>query len=133
MQNQFKDKKVLLLTGIASPEQLKQDLSNYTSLIDTMSFPDHHDFTTKDMQMVKQHFEQMEGDKKLIITTEKDATRLIGHPQLDEELKKSIYVLPVEIKILQNQQETFNEKIIKYVRANSRNSILHQSKDANHS
>lgn len=128
-----KDEKVLLLTGIASPEQLKQDLSNYTSLIDTMSFPDHHDFTTKDMQMVKQHFEQMEGDKKLIITTEKDATRLIGHPQLDEELKKSIYVLPVEIKILQNQQETFNENIIKYVRANSRNSILHQSKDANHS
>ena len=83
--------------------------------------------------MVKQHFEQMEGDKKLIITTEKDATRLVGHPQLDEELKKSIYVLPVEIKMLQNQQETFNENIIKYVRANSRNSILHQSKDTHHS
>lgn len=125
-----KDEKVLLLTGIASPEQLKQDLGHYTSHIDTVSFPDHHTFTAKDLQLVKQRFEQMEGNKKLIITTEKDATRLVGHPQLDEELKKSIYVLPVEIKILQNQQENFNENIIKYVRANSRNSILHQSKDA---
>lgn len=125
-----KDEKVLLLTGIASPEQLKQDLENYTSNIDSVSFPDHHAFTAKDLLLVKQRFEQMEGNKKLIITTEKDATRLIGHPQLDEELKKSIYVLPVEIKILQNQQENFNENIIKYVRANSRNSILHQSKDA---
>ena len=125
-----KDEKVLLLTGIASPEQLKQDLGHYTSHIEAVSFPDHHAFTAKDMQLVKQRFEQMEGNKKLIITTEKDATRLVGHPQLDEELKKSIYVLPVEIKILQNQQENFNENIIKYVRANSRNSILHQSKDA---
>jgi tetraacyldisaccharide 4'-kinase len=128
-----KDEKVLLLTGIASPQQLKQDLEDYTSHIESLSFPDHHAFTANDLQAIKQKFEQMGAGKKLIITTEKDATRLIGHPHLDDTLKKAIYVLPIEITILQNQQETFNENIIKYVRANSRNSILHKSQNVHHS
>lgn len=125
-----KDERVLLLTGIASPEQLKQDLRQYTTNIETATFPDHHAFTAKDLQEIKQRFDQMGDGKKLIITTEKDATRLAHHPQLDNELRKAIYTLPVEIEILQEQQESFNEYIIRYVRANSRNSILHQSKDA---
>jgi len=128
-----KDEKVLLLTGIASPQQLLHDLEQYTPHIETVTFPDHHAFTAKDLATIKQRFEQMGEGKKLIITTEKDATRLINHSQLDETLKASIYILPVEIEFLQGQQESFNEKIIGYVRANSRNSILHQDKDANRS
>lgn len=127
-----KDEKVLLLTGIASPEQLTLDLGKYTNHIKTVSFPDHHSFSAKDIASIKQAYEQMGEDKKLIITTEKDATRLLEHPQMDDELKKNIYVLPVEIEILQNQQESFNENIIGYVRANSRNSILHKVTDTQH-
>ena len=85
------------------------------------------------METVRRRFGQMGEGKKIIVTTEKDATRLLGHPQLDEELKTAIYVLPVEINILQGQQESFNKYITGYVRANSRNSILHQSKDAHRS
>ena len=128
-----KDEKVLLLTGIASPEQLKIDLREYTQHIEAISFPDHHNFSNKDMEAVKRRFDQMGEGQKIIVTTEKDATRLLGHSQLDEELKAEIYVLPVEINILQGQQESFNEYITRYVRANSRNSILHQIKDAHHS
>ena len=127
-----KDEKILLLTGIASPKQLLQDLEQYTSHIETATFPDHHAFTAKDIAQVKRQFDQMGEGKKLIITTEKDATRLINHPHLDETLKNSIYILPVKIEFLLNQQESFNENIISYVRANSRNSILHKSKNAHH-
>ena len=127
-----KDEKVLLLTGIASPKQLLQDLEQYTSHIKTATFPDHHAFTAKDIAQVKRQFDLMGEGKKLIITTEKDATRLINHPHLDETLKNSIYILPVKIEFLLNQQESFNENIISYVRANSRNSILHKSKNAHH-
>ncbi len=127
-----KDEKVLLLTGIASPEQLTLDLGKYTNQIKTLSFPDHHSFSVKDIASIKQAYEQMGEGKKLIITTEKDSARLLGHPQMDDELKKNIYVLPVEIEILQNQQESFNENIIGYVRANSRNSILHKVTDTQH-
>ena len=126
-----KDEKVLLLTGIASPKQLLQDLEQYTPNIETITFPDHHAFTAKDMSNIKRRFEQMGEGKKLIITTEKDATRLINHPHLDETLKTSIYTLPIEIKFLQDQQETFNKNIIGYVKANSRNSILHKVSNTN--
>lgn len=119
-----KDEKILLVTGIASPQQLLLDLKKYCQQIETLTYPDHHTFSPKDIATIRKRFEQMGEGKKIIITTEKDATRLINHPQLDEELKKHIYQLPIEIEILQNQQESFNNNIIGYVRKNPRNSIL---------
>ena len=67
---------------------------------------------------------RLEGRNRLVITTEKDAARLKAHPALDEALKPYIYVLPIEIEFLQNQQHIFNQNIIGYVRANSRNRSL---------
>jgi tetraacyldisaccharide 4'-kinase len=125
-----KDEKVLLLTGIASPKQLQHDLSQYISHIETIAFPDHHAFSAKDMEASKERFTQMCEGRKIVITTEEDATLLINHPHLDDSLKESIYILPVEIEIMQKQQESFNEYITGYVKANSRNSILHQKTDA---
>lgn len=64
--------------------------------------------------------------KRMIITTEKDAARLKSHPALNEALKPYIYVLPIEIEFLQNQQYIFNQNIISYVRKDSRNGSLPQ-------
>ena len=50
------------------------------------------------MQAIKERFERLEGKKKLIITTEKDATRLQHHPALAETLKPYLYILPIEIE-----------------------------------
>ncbi len=132
LENIGKREKVLLLTGIASPEQLILDLQSHGIDFDVLSFPDHHAFSAKDMATIKQRFDQLGDKPKCIITTEKDATRLANHPNLDESLKSSIYVLPIEIEFLQDQQESFNEYILGYVKANSRNSILHQSKNMPH-
>ena len=119
-----KDEQVLLVTGIASPAPLVEKLEAYTPHVNICQFDDHHDFSSKDLQMIKERFERMEGNKKLIITTEKDATRLQHHPALAEALKPYLYVLPIEIEFLQNQQHIFNQNIIGYVRAHSRNSSL---------
>ena len=124
------DEKIMLLTGIASPEQLILDLSEHTQQVEPLTFPDHHAFTEKDISTIKKRFEQMGTGRKIIITTEKDATRLINHPSLDSTLKEAIYQLPVEIEFLQGQQETFNKHIIGYVEKNSRNSILLKEKGA---
>ena len=86
--------------------------------------------TPKDLLQIKEQFLHLEEWKRLIITTEKDAARLKLHPALDETLKPYIYVLPIEIEILQNQQYIFNQNIIGYVRAHSRNSSLSEGKDA---
>ena len=118
------DTDILLVTGIASPAPILERLEDCTKQIETLSFSDHHDFTHKEMQQIKERFKRLTSEKRLIITTEKDATRLVNHPGLDEELKPFIYALPVEIEILQNQQDKFNQHIIDYVRENTRNRSL---------
>ena len=66
---------------------------------------------------------------KMIVTTEKDATRLIGLDGLSEDVREAMFALPVKIRFMLGQEESFNEKIIGYVRKTSRNSILAKAKD----
>lgn len=127
-----KDENIMLLTGIASPEQMVTDLKPYTENIVQMNFPDHHQFTPKDINRINEEFAGM-PPPKIIITTEKDNTRLFGMEGLSEEVRHSLFILPVEVCFMQEQEEMFNEKIIGYVRKNSRNSILAKAKDDNKS
>jgi tetraacyldisaccharide 4'-kinase len=136
--SQLSNYNVLLLTGIASPRQLMEDLKSQVKSITPMTFADHHNFTHKDLQRLSATFEAMPSPK-VIITTEKDATRLNDAGELGDELRKAFYVIPVNIKFMLEQEDLFNQNIIGYVRKNSRNSILakakdvHQSKDSHHS
>lgn len=123
----------MLVTGIASPAPILEELKIYTDQIDSLSFDDHHHFSHRDIQQIKERFRKLKGEHKLIVTTEKDATRLIHHPALSEELKPFIYALPIEIEILQNQQDKFNQHIIGYVRENTRNSSFSEREDAHQS
>ena len=132
-----KSTQVLLLTGIASPKQMIIDLQPHCGLITPMTFPDHHPFSKKDIDKINQVFADMEGPK-CIITTEKDAARLEDLDGLSEEVRKSLYKLPIRIRFMLDQGDNFNHKILSYVRKNSRNSILvktkddHQPKDSHH-
>lgn len=124
---------VLLVTGIASPAPMTEEIKNFTPNVELLSFGDHHDFSQRDLLFIKERFEKLKGAQRIIITTEKDATRLLHHPAIDEELKAHIYALPVEIEILQNQQDNFNQHIIGYVRKNTRNRSLPKRENAHKS
>lgn len=124
------DENVLLLTGIASPKQMILDLQPYTKNITSLSFGDHHRFTHKDYERINNTFESMPSPK-VLVTTEKDAARIIGGEGLSENVRRNMYVLPIEIKFMLEQEELFNQKIISYVQKNSRNSILAKAKDDN--
>jgi len=129
---ELKSYNVLLLTGIASPDQMILDLSPLTSQLTPLTFPDHHSFRKKDIRLLNETFDNMPSPK-IIITTEKDAARLKSTEGMSEEVRKNIYALPVRICFMQDQEETFNENILGYVRKNSRNSILAKGKDDNKS
>ena len=124
LQNIHPGVHILLVTGIASPEPLEEELSTINSHVHTLTFGDHHDFTEADMHTIEEQFQQLPEGKRMIITTEKDATRMVSHPHLPKTIQLYIYVLPIEVAFLQDQQETFNKYILDYVRKNSRNSRL---------
>ncbi len=133
------DEHVLLLTGIASPQQIVEDLATLipegetlSKRLMSMAFPDHHDFKKKDVLRINETFAAMPSPK-CIITTEKDAARLSCIEGLSDEVCQHLYSLPVNVKFMLEQEESFNENIIGYVRKNSRNSILAKEKDDNKS
>jgi tetraacyldisaccharide 4'-kinase len=119
---------ILLLTGIASPKQIYYDLKPHTPDIVPLRYGDHHNFKKKDIKKINEAFEALPSPR-LIITTEKDAVRLKGVEGLSPEVRRSLYVLPISIEFMLEGDELFNEKIIGYVRKNSRNSILAKGKD----
>ena len=105
----------LLVTGIASPEQIEYDLRKLIPTFEMMSFPDHHNFTEQDIENIRK-----KAAGRTIITTEKDATRLHG--------LKSVKVIPIEVEFLDNKAKEFDQVIESYVLTHSRNSILNKLK-----
>ena len=85
-----------------------------------MNYADHHNFTTDDLKEIEQQYNRIESNNKIIITTEKDSTRILQHHNVPQVVKENIYVLPIEVEIL-NEQELFNKIILDYVTENSRN------------
>lgn len=123
---------ILLLTGIAQPRQLMQDMQTLAGSeadIVPLSFSDHHSFNAKDVERINSQFAVMQ-QPKLIITTEKDAVRLMDAEGLSNEVRQHLYVLPVRISFMQKeQQDMFDKHIVGYVLKNSRNSILSRDVD----
>ena len=114
---------VLLISGIASPEQIMEDMKDKCASITPMHFRDHHQFTKSDAEAINTQFRMM-PKPAVIITTEKDATRLELLTNLSDEVRQSIYVQPIRVSFIQGDEEVFNEKIISYVRKNQRNGAV---------
>lgn len=110
------DTHILLLTGIALPQQMIMDLQQLTRHITPLPFTDHHDFRPRDIQKIEEAFTELQGSKRLIITTEKDASRLLPIKDLSPIVRRHIYVLPIEVEIMRDQGEEFRRLILDFVK-----------------
>ncbi|HCO67638.1 MAG TPA: tetraacyldisaccharide 4'-kinase [Dysgonomonas sp.] len=116
----IKNKSVLVVTGIANPKPLHEAVKRFTSGMETLSYPDHYNFKRTDIQKIKSVFDSIKGENKLILVTEKDAAKLRSMKKLDEELKKYIYYIPVQVKFVNKEdKEIFNHIILNHVAENS--------------
>lgn len=114
----LENKNVLMLTGIASPESLHEEISKHTSKIVPLSFDDHHDFLAEDVAKINATYANM-PEPKLIITTEKDEMRLRETSGLSEEVKQHIFTLPIGVSFINDQEDKFNKLIADFVSQNS--------------
>jgi len=121
---------VLSVTGIAEPKLFEKYISEYISKnIYSVNFADHRIFSSGDIEKIKKRFDSIDNDKKVILTTEKDAVRLRENRHLDYELKAKLYYIPIKVKFLNNRTDDFNKQIIEYVRKNKKHSFLYPQKD----
>lgn len=82
---------VLLLTGIASPKQMQTDLSVHNFNLHQLAFPDHHNFSKKDVRAINSKFAELPSPK-LIITTEKDVSRIKFIEGFEQEVLSLIHI-----------------------------------------
>jgi tetraacyldisaccharide 4'-kinase len=115
---------VVLLAGLANPTGLIRYLSTYLSDMHPLLYPDHYSFKRKDINTLLETFRKMDNPHKIIITSEKDAMRLLDNPHIPKELKPFIYYLPIEVIFNFNGEESFIQKIENHVTNFTRNRIL---------
>jgi len=114
---------LLLVTGIANPQPLRNHLQSYFNNISELRFPDHHAFNEKDINKITSDFEKLPGKNKIILTTEKDAIRMQNFSNIADSLAKVIYFIPILVEFPGNQNNEFNRLIQYYVRENKRDNI----------
>ena len=103
---------------------MEQDVRRFVQHITPLSFPDHHYYSKRDAETIQLALLAL-PKPHIIVTTEKDASRLL-HLQdvMKEEVKQCTYVLPIEISIMRDEKDKFNKNINDYVQENKRNSTL---------
>ena len=108
---------VLAFCGIANPKPFVEELKKRYKTVDFLPFGDHHAYTGDNIKAILKRFTDLEGKKKIIVTTEKDTARLTNSPYLCQFEIAPLYDLPVSVRFL--EEEKFNEEILDYVRQNS--------------
>jgi tetraacyldisaccharide 4'-kinase len=104
---------VLLVTGIANPRPLKSYLEERIQSYYMMHYNDHHIFSIDDWKDIRKKFEAIEAPRKVILTTEKDAMRLMKfRPELDG---MPFYVVPIEHSILFGQEDAFMQEVTTFI------------------
>lgn len=105
---------VLLVCGIANPKPLKEYLTAKAHAYYQQDYSDHHIFSIDDLNEMKEKFASIKAKDKMILTTEKDAVRLIKFR--DELVSMPLYVLPIKHHFLFGEGEQFNERVTDFIR-----------------
>ncbi len=108
---------VLAFCGIANPKPFVKELKKRYKTVDFLHFADHHAYSEDDLKTLLERFKKLGGEKKIIVTTEKDAARLTNSPYLCQFENAPTYVLPVAVRF--HEEEKFNEEILNYVQQDS--------------
>ena len=107
-----KDASILLVCGIANTDYLTEHLAEYSDDVRMIAFGDHHYFDKFDIGRIHGIFDDLPTDRpKIILTTEKDATRLDLHHEYIAEHQLPIFVLPIEVAFLWDAKDTFDQYI----------------------
>ncbi|MBL7726605.1 MAG: tetraacyldisaccharide 4'-kinase [Dinghuibacter sp.] len=97
------DMEALLVTGIAKTGEIKKYLGAAVQAYNCITYRDHHIFDIDDLRQIKKEWAALGGKANIIVTTEKDAVRLLKFGKELDGLP--IYVLPIETRILFGEEE----------------------------
>ena len=91
-------KEVYLFSGVADDRPLMVHLSDRYERIAHKRYGDHHRFTRGDLRSLAHYVRR--NPRAVLMTTEKDAMRLLHCDRLDPEVRRRLFYIPVETEFL---------------------------------
>lgn len=105
---------MVMVSGIAKPEPMLEHLRSIAADVHLLRYPDHHYFTSANLEEIRQTITNWDVSEKIIVTTEKDAMRLTIHRDELAQWNVRIAVLPIIIKFI-DKETGFNHEISSYI------------------
>lgn len=105
------DWQAVVICAIARTDYLMQYLQEKVEQVTLLEFADHHYFNQDDMLELKRSFDQLSGQKKIIITTEKDAMRLELHYKFLRENQLPVFAIPVQVQFHFGEADQFDQRV----------------------
>jgi len=106
---------LLCVTGIANPRPLVRYLRQFAANVKVMHYDDHHFFTRSDFNDIFKVFNKLQGQRKYIITTEKDAVRIRNNAYYPPTMQEAIFYIPMKVCFLETDGQGFIEDLVKRI------------------
>lgn len=91
-------KQAIFFTGIANDTEFRNHIAGSYKIMGSLKFPDHYNFTKNNIKEINNWAAQ--HPTAIVFTTEKDSKRLMGNPYLSDDLKRRLFYIPIEVRIL---------------------------------
>jgi len=112
---------IIMFAGIANSYPFQEYLRDLCTELIVLDYPDHYLFRRKDLQTIRKIFDDTFSGNKIIVTTEKDAMRLMNSEYLSELKNLPLFYIPIVMKMHGIDEANLSNQLKKYVKENSRN------------
>ncbi|MBL6963534.1 MAG: tetraacyldisaccharide 4'-kinase [Bacteroidetes bacterium] len=111
------DYSILLFTGIGNSNPLTEYIETKAGKVVSLKFPDHHWYSKKDFSKIEMEFNKLAVSRKLILTTEKDFSRIRNSWIENLFIDLPLYFISIQMKFIDRHSESqFKQKIDDYVK-----------------
>jgi tetraacyldisaccharide 4'-kinase len=119
---------IILLTGIGNPGPIQEYLRRLCTELELMEFPDHHDFSEKELLLLKDKYKNLPTKRKIIVTTEKDAKRLQNTEAEAILGGLPIFYSPINFEFHPVDKQQFDETVLAAIKSGTKKIVESISK-----
>ena len=114
---------VIAMSGIGNPASFEDCLSATYKIVGALEYPDHHPYRSRDLKDMQRALDDSPGS--VIVTTEKDAVKLMNSKKIPAEIRERMFYLPVKVTFHEDTEFDFINKLKNDIRTNPKDRFLH--------
>jgi tetraacyldisaccharide 4'-kinase len=106
--------KVIAMSGIGDNVAYAEGLKQRYKVVETLAFGDHHAYRKSDLARIKQALN--EHPNAVIMTTEKDAVKLVNSKAIPDEVRRKMYYERISLRFLAEGKQDLFDRIDKEIK-----------------